>query len=73
MPLTEQQTEMGCIIDTHITHVLAHGGGDEELLVSLADHMGTFKQLMDLSIGGEMNALCQRTMACTALRTCWRG
>jgi hypothetical protein len=42
------------------THALAHGGGDEELLVSLADYTGTFKQLMDLSTGEEMYALCQR-------------
>ena len=28
--------------------------------MSLADHMGTFKQVMDLSTGEEMNALCQR-------------
>jgi hypothetical protein len=28
--------------------------------MSLADYMGTFKQLMDLSTGKEMNALCQR-------------
>ena len=60
MPLTEQQTELARAIDTHVTHVLAHGGGDEELLVTLADHMGTFKQLMDMSTGEEMNALCQR-------------
>ena len=28
--------------------------------MSLADHMGTFKQVMDLSTGEEMNMLCQR-------------
>ena len=28
--------------------------------MSLADHMGTFKQLMDISTGEEMNALCER-------------
>jgi len=60
MPLTEQQTQLACTIDTHATYVLAHGGGDEELLMSLADYMGTFKQLTDMSIGKEMNALCQR-------------
>jgi hypothetical protein len=60
MPLTEQQTQLARTIDTHTTHVLAHGGGDEELPMSLADYMGTFKQLMDLSTGKEMNALCQR-------------
>jgi hypothetical protein len=38
----------------------AQGGGDEALLRSLADHMGTFKQLLDLSTHAEMDALCQR-------------
>ena len=47
-------------IDTHVTHVLAHSGGDGVLLVSLADHLGTFKQLMEISTGAHMNALCQR-------------
>jgi hypothetical protein len=60
MPLTEQQTQLAGTIDRHVKHVLAQGGGDEELLMSLADHMGTFKQLMDLSTGEEMNVLCQR-------------
>ena len=46
-------------IDTHVAHVLAHGGGDEELLMSLADHMGTCKQLMEMSSGEDMNALRQ--------------
>lgn len=36
------------------------GGGDEELLVSLADPMGSFKQIMDMALGEEMNPLCQR-------------
>jgi tRNA G37 N-methylase TrmD len=60
MPLTEQQTRLAGVIDRHVRHVLAQGGGDEALLMSLADHMGTFKQVMDLSTGEEMNVLCQR-------------
>jgi hypothetical protein len=60
MPLTEQQTRLAGAIDRHVRHVLAQGGGDEALLMSLADHMGTFKQVMDMSTGEEMNALCQR-------------
>jgi len=60
MPLTPQQTRLAVTIDTHVTRLLAHGGGDEALLASLADYMGTFKQLMDLSTGEEMNALCQQ-------------
>jgi len=60
MPLTEQQTRLASIIDQHVKHVLAEGGGDEALLMSLADHMVAFKQLMDMSTIEEMNALCQR-------------
>lgn len=60
MLLTKQQTRLASTIDTHVKRVLAHGGGDKALLVSLADYMGTFKQLMDMSTGEEMNALCQR-------------
>ncbi len=60
MPLTEQQTRLAGAIDRHVRHVLAQGGGDEELLMSLADHLGTFKQVLDLSTGEEMDALCQR-------------
>jgi hypothetical protein len=41
-------------------HVFAQGGGDGVLLVSLADHLGTFKQLMEISTDADMNALCQR-------------
>jgi hypothetical protein len=44
MLLTEHQTQLARTIDTHATHVLAHGRGDEELLMMLADDMGTFKQ-----------------------------
>ena len=60
MPLTEQQTRLAGTIDRHVKHILAQGGGDEELLMSLADHMGTFKQSRDMSTGEEMNMLCQR-------------
>jgi hypothetical protein len=60
MPLTEQQTRLAATIDQHVKYILAQGGGDVELLMSLADHMGTFKPLMDMSKGEEMNALCER-------------
>jgi hypothetical protein len=36
MPLTERQILLA------VTKALAHDNGDEELLMSLADHMGTF-------------------------------
>jgi len=60
MPLTAQQTRLAETIDTHVTQVLAHGGGDEALLLSMADSMGTFKQLLDTCTGAEMDALCER-------------
>ena len=60
MPLTAQQTQLAETIDTHVTQVLAHGGGDEALLVSMADSMPTFKQLLDTCTGAEMDMLCDR-------------
>jgi hypothetical protein len=60
MPLTEQQTRLAVTIDNHVKHIVANSGGDEELLASMYDHMGTFKQLMDTSTGEEMDMLCQR-------------
>ena len=47
MTLTAHQTRLAETIDTHVRQVLAHGGGDEALLLSMADYMPTFKQLLD--------------------------
>jgi len=47
-------------LDTHVREVLAQGGGDEALLMSMANDMGTFKQLLDTCTGAEMDALCDR-------------
>jgi hypothetical protein len=60
MPLTEGQTRLAVLIDTHVREVLAHSGGDAALLMSMADSMGTFKQLLDTCTGVEMDALCNR-------------
>ena len=60
MPLTVQQTRLAEAIDTHVRQVLAHGGGDEALLLSMADYMPTFKQLLDTCTGAEMDMLCDR-------------
>ena len=60
MPLTAEQTRLAVLIDTHVREVLAHGGGDEAVLMSMADCMGTFKQLLDTCTGVEMDALCDR-------------
>jgi len=63
MPVTAQQTQLARRIDTHVRHVLAQGGGDEALLVSMADYadyVETFKQLLDTCTGADMDALCAR-------------
>ena len=44
MLLTARQTRLAETIDTHVRQVLAQGGDDEALLLSLADSMPTFKQ-----------------------------
>jgi hypothetical protein len=60
MPLTQQQTRLAVTIDTHVRQVLARGGGDEELLMSMADYLGPFKELLDTCTRPEMDALCAR-------------
>jgi hypothetical protein len=60
MPFTAEQTRLAVLIDTHVTQVLADGGGDEALLLSLADSMGTFKHLLETCTSEELNALCDR-------------
>ena len=60
MPLTAQQTRLAETIDTHVRQVLAHGGGDEALLLSMVDDMPTFQQLLDTCTGAEMDMLCER-------------
>ena len=60
MPLTVQQTQLAETIDTHVRQVLAHGGGDEALLLSLADSLGPFKQLLETCTSAELNALCDQ-------------
>jgi hypothetical protein len=60
MPFTAQQTRLAVRINTHVTHVLAEGGGDEALLRSLADLLDPFKQLLETCTSAEINALCAR-------------
>ncbi len=60
MSVTEEQDQLAQSIDQHVQRITANGGGDEALLVSLYDYMGTFKQLMDGSTETEMNQLCER-------------
>ena len=60
MSLTEQHIGLALTIDTYVKQALAHGGGDEALLMSMAAYMGAFKQLLDTCTGAEMDALCER-------------
>ena len=60
MPFTAEQTRLAVMIDTHVTQMLADGGGDEALLLSLADYMGPFKQLLETCMSAELSALCDR-------------
>ena len=60
MPLTVQQTRLAETINTHVTQLLAYGGGEEALLLSMADDLPTFKQLLDTCTGAEMDLLCER-------------
>ena len=43
MPLTEKQKRLAMQIDQHVQRTVANGGDDEDLLVSMYDHMPTFK------------------------------
>ena len=47
MPLPAHQPRLAETMDTHVTQVLVHGGGDEALLLSMADAMSVFKLLLD--------------------------
>jgi hypothetical protein len=59
MPFTAQQTRLAVRMDTQVTQVLAEGG-DEALLLSLADFLDTFKQLLETCTSAEINALCDQ-------------
>ena len=60
MPLTAKQIHLAVIIDKYVKQTIKNGGDDEDLLVSMYEYMGTFKQLLDSSTQQEMNELCQR-------------
>jgi hypothetical protein len=59
MPLTAQHIHLAVSMDQYVNQVVANGGGDEELLRSMADHMGTFKRLLDACSPWEMDFLSQ--------------
>ena len=60
MPLTAQRSRLAETLDTHVRQVFAHGGGDEALLLSMADGMCTFKPLLETCTGAEMDMPCAR-------------
>ncbi len=60
MALSDKQVELAKRVDEHVKKVIAAGGDDETLLVSMADYMGTFKEVMDSSTKDEMDELCER-------------
>jgi len=60
MPLTAKQLRLAVIIDKYVKQTIKNGGDDKDLLISMYEYMGTFKQLLDSSTQQEMNELCQR-------------
>ena len=64
MPLSAQHIRLAVTINTHVREVLAQGGGDEALLMSMADDMRTFKQLLETCTSTDMDALCVRYDGC---------
>ena len=60
MPLTEKQIDLARIIDRYVKQLYRNGGSDEDLLMTMYEYMGTFKQLLDTSTHQEINELCQR-------------
>lgn len=61
MALTEQQTQLARFLDTQVQCLIAGGEMDDlSLLGAMADHMDTFKQLLDSSTTEDMDLLCER-------------
>jgi len=60
MALSEKQIKLAKRIDEHVKKIIADGGDDEALMVSMSDHMGMFKQVMDSSTKNEMDELSDR-------------
>ncbi len=60
MALTPKQHELAQAIDAYVQKIFAAGGGDEELLATMADYTPLFKQILDTAKQGEMHLLCQQ-------------
>jgi hypothetical protein len=59
-------------LDTHVIHALAHGGGDRERFMSLANHTRTCKPLLEVSTGEAMYALNHLLHRPRDLNRSWR-
>ena len=57
--MTPEQTRLAKEVDRRVKRI---GGNNRHLLAGMADHMATFKRLLDISSEAEMNELCQRHM-----------
>lgn len=60
MSSPQQREQLAQKIHNWVQDTVAKGGGDEELLSSMADYMAPFKTIMDSAMPGEMDALTQR-------------
>ena len=58
MALSEKQLRTAGNIDRRVKQLLANGANDVEILVSMYDHMNSFKQVIDTTTEEEMNQLC---------------
>ena len=56
MPLTAHQTRLAETIDTHVTQVLAHGEGDEAMLLAMANDLSIFKPLLGTCLAAPGNS-----------------
>ncbi len=60
MALTKQQKYLAGKIEKHVNKIISRGGGDEELLMSMADHMETYQRIMESTSQEELDELCHR-------------
>jgi len=57
--LTMEQDRLARTIDTHVQRITVNEGTDEDLLVSLYNHMTAFKQLLDTTTEDDMALLLE--------------
>ena len=58
MMATLQHKQLAQKIDQWVKNVEHKGGGDEQLFKGMADHMGTFKKVLDTTSQAQMQELC---------------